>query len=202
MQTETERSNESPGDADLVTAILNGDADAEARLFLRYRRPAWIVVARVLGYRDDIEDVVHDAFLGVIQGIRAGRVRQPDSLSAFVLKAVKNTALNAIPDPPLLPLDPESCADHAWAPSGEQLLIEEEERIERMRLLQVVVRAISLLPADKRLRLAGRFIEGKRHAEIAREQGGTENSVKVDISRTLKKIRERLAGVPGLRQPR
>jgi RNA polymerase sigma-70 factor, ECF subfamily len=50
-------------DAELLTAIADGDLGALGTLYDRYARDVWRVVYRVLGGSGDVDDVVHATFL-------------------------------------------------------------------------------------------------------------------------------------------
>ena len=58
-------------DADLVERVLGGDAEAFAPLVRRYLQPANNVAYRLLGNRQDAEDLVQEAFLTALANLRS-----------------------------------------------------------------------------------------------------------------------------------
>jgi RNA polymerase sigma-70 factor (ECF subfamily) len=64
-------------DDELMTRIANGDREAFARLYRRYRREVYRFAAHVSGSATVADDVVQDVFVPVIQG--ASRYRSAGS---------------------------------------------------------------------------------------------------------------------------
>jgi RNA polymerase sigma-70 factor, ECF subfamily len=59
-----------PNEAAAISRVQAGDAEAFDLIVRRYMRPAYAVAFRVLGHREDAEDVVQEAFLAALAGIR------------------------------------------------------------------------------------------------------------------------------------
>jgi RNA polymerase sigma-70 factor (ECF subfamily) len=59
-----------PHEAAVITRVQGGDAEAFDLLVRRYMRTAYAVAFRVLGHREDAEDVVQEAFLAALANIR------------------------------------------------------------------------------------------------------------------------------------
>lgn len=62
---------ESPdaNETDAISRVQAGDAEAFDLIVRRYMRPAYAVAFRVLGHREDAEDVVQEAFLAALANI-------------------------------------------------------------------------------------------------------------------------------------
>ena len=58
-----------PCEAAAIVRVQEGDTAAFDLLVRRYMRPAFAVAYRVLGHREDAEDVVQEAFLAALAGI-------------------------------------------------------------------------------------------------------------------------------------
>ncbi|HET7468164.1 MAG TPA: sigma-70 family RNA polymerase sigma factor [Gemmatimonadales bacterium] len=56
-------------ETDAISRVQAGDADAFDLIVRRYMRPAYAVAFRVLGHREDAEDVVQEAFLAALANI-------------------------------------------------------------------------------------------------------------------------------------
>ncbi len=57
------------GEAAAIARVQEGDTAAFDVIVRRYMRPAFAVAYRVLGHREDAEDVVQEAFLAALAGI-------------------------------------------------------------------------------------------------------------------------------------
>ena len=82
-------------DARLADRIRSGDAGALGELYDRYASIAVATALRVVGGRDEAEDVVHDAFVAVwrkIDRFDAGR----GSLRGWLMTVVRNRAIDRV----------------------------------------------------------------------------------------------------------
>jgi RNA polymerase sigma-70 factor (ECF subfamily) len=74
----------------LVRRVEQGDREAEAELANRfYPRVRAMALARLHGAPAAM-DITQDTILGVLEALRAGRLREPDRLPAFVLSTARN----------------------------------------------------------------------------------------------------------------
>ncbi|MCZ7678402.1 MAG: sigma-70 family RNA polymerase sigma factor [Sandaracinaceae bacterium] len=150
-------------DADLVARVRAGDRWAEDALYRRYARPVAGLVARLLaGTREEVEDVVHDAFVSAFEKI--GRLRDASAFRAWLMQiAVTHVrrvlrrrrlkrALGLLPSTDELAL--ERIASREASP---------EVRAE----LAVVDGVLRRLPADLRIAWVLRHVEGERLEDVA-----------------------------------
>src|SRR5690606_25325197 len=82
-----------PDDAELVERVRAGDTAAYDLLVSRHMRRAFSVAYRLLGQREDAEDLVQDAFLAALEKIdtfQSGRAFSP-----WFYRIVVNRGLNA-----------------------------------------------------------------------------------------------------------
>lgn len=82
-----------PSDSDLAEQVRRGDAAAFDILVARHMRRAFSIAYRLLGHREDAEDLVQDAFLAALQRIdtfQSGR-----SFGPWLARIVVNRGLNA-----------------------------------------------------------------------------------------------------------
>jgi RNA polymerase sigma-70 factor, ECF subfamily len=82
-----------PADADLVAAACAGDPTAFEALVARHMRRAFAVAYRVLGQRQDAEDVVQDGFVAALAKIETFDRSRP--FAPWLLRIVANRAINA-----------------------------------------------------------------------------------------------------------
>jgi RNA polymerase sigma-70 factor (ECF subfamily) len=178
-------------DAELVSRWQAGDASAFEVLVRRHERPVFRLALRMLGNREEAEDVAQEALLSLHRHGR--RFRRESRFSTFVYRVAANAALNrrrtlgrsrarerALAErhsggyeTPSMPRDPDEAA------AGAQV----QERVQA---------ALQDLPSDLRLAIVLYDIEGLPYGEIARVLEVPEGTVKSRIHRARNAMRERL----------
>ena len=162
-------------DAGLVGAARRGDQGAFARLYDRYARVVHgLILARVP--RADVDDLVQDVFLAAWNRLDA--LRDPAAFGGWLATIARNRAMDfhrRDADHVELPADlPARDATHAQAEA---------------RAILVIIRS---LPEAYRETLVLRLVEGLTGPEIAGRTGLTAASVRVNLHRGMKLLRERL----------
>ena len=178
-------------DAEFVERWQAGDLSAFEALVRRHERRVFSLVFRMLGSREEAEDVAQEAFLALHR--HGHRFRREARFSTFVYRVAANAALNrrrslgrrrareealshrqdAGDDLPSAPRDPEDAAS-----GGE---------------IQARVQAALLgLPKDLRLAVVLYDIEGQSYGEIAEVLQIPEGTVKSRIHRARTALRDRL----------
>lgn len=151
-------------DAALVDASLAGDDAAFSTLVERHRDVAVRVASRIAG-ADEAEDVAQDAFLRAYT--RLDRYRGDGTFRAWLLQIVHNAALNETarkrPEPMAEP-EPAGARAAGLGDRAVRTPAQELEASERLRRLEQKLR---LLPADHRLVLVLRDVEGLSYGEVA-----------------------------------
>jgi RNA polymerase sigma-70 factor, ECF subfamily len=156
-----------------IRAAAAGDQDACARLYAGHVR---MVHAILLGRvpRRDVDDLVQDVFVAAFT--RIGELRDPAAFGGWLAAIARNRAtdyLRHARDQMPLPDD---------LPGGDPI------EAETLAVLDVVRR----LPEAYRETLLMRLVEGMSGAEIAERSGLTPASVRVNLHRGMKMLRERL----------
>jgi RNA polymerase sigma-70 factor, ECF subfamily len=165
-----------PTVAELVAASKAGRRDAFATLYQRYHRMVHAVVLATAGARD-AEDLVQDVFVVALREIASldDGARFGGWLSTIARRRAidhhrrKREATNTDVDD----------LGRAPAPTSEAL---------------EALRAIRALPEAYRETLMMRLVEGLTGPEIAELTGMTAESVRVNLCRGMKLLRERLGG--------
>lgn len=192
----------SPEDARLVEGLRAGDEAAFAALMRMYGAAMLRVAQMYVSSRAVAEEVVQDAWIGVLRGI--GRFEGRSSLKTWLFRIVANTAktrgvrearslpfssLGAGDDEPSV--DPErflasghwAAPPQAWAPEGR--LLDEEA-------LGVVERAIDRLPPAQRAVIVMRDVQGLTSEEVRNALDLTETNGRVLLHRARAKVRSAL----------
>ena len=197
----------SPEDALLVEGLRAGDEAAFAAVMRMYGRGMLRVAEMYVSSRAVAEDVVQEAWVGVLRGI--GRFEGRSSLKTWIYRIVANTAKTrgvresrSVPFSSLGDDGGEGTVDadrfigsgerfsghwaappQAWAPEG-RLLAEET--------LEVVERAIDELPPAQRAVITMRDIQGFTSEEICNALDLTETNQRVLLHRARAKVRKAL----------
>ena len=87
------RAGVSPDDAELVERVLAGNAGAFDELVRRYLRRAFAVSIRILGNREDAEDMTQESFLAALEKLHTFDTSRP--FGPWLFRIVANRSLNA-----------------------------------------------------------------------------------------------------------
>jgi len=78
----------------LASRIQQGDGGAEEELATRFHGRVRALAASWLDGSDVAQDIAQETILAVIQALRAGKLREPEKLPAFVLSTARNLVNN------------------------------------------------------------------------------------------------------------
>ena len=160
-------------DAATIRAVAGGDQEAFSRLYASYVR---MVHAILLGRvpRRDVDDLVQEVFLTAYT--RIGELRDAAAFGGGLAAIARNRATDYLRQ------------------AREQVELPEElpggDPIEAETL--VVLDAVRKLPEAYRETLLMRLVEGMSGSEIAERTGLTPASVRVNLHRGMKLLREKL----------
>jgi len=164
---------EPTSDASLVAAARTGDRAAFGQLYERYGRMVHgILLARVPRY--DVADLVQDVFVLALRQL--GTLRDEGAFGGWLATIARNRAADHL----------RRSVDETSIP--EELPGEDPTRNEG----RWVLRAIRSLPEAYRETLILRLVEGMTGPEIAARTGLTPGSVRVNLHRGMKQLREKL----------
>jgi RNA polymerase sigma-70 factor (ECF subfamily) len=174
------------GEADLVTACLNGQNGAFDVIVERHRRAVYQLCYRFVGNHEDASDLSQDVFLRAYRGLRnfGGR----SSLATWLHRIAVNVCLNRVgaKKPQSEPIDARQHVDTRSESPSERLMT--AERAARVRA------AIAQLPRKQRAALILRMYHEMSHREIADVIGGSVGAVKANVFHALQNLKKRLAG--------
>lgn len=162
---------------DLLARSQRGDAAAFEEIYRRFVRVVHGIVVSRAGHTE-AEDVTQEVFISVHRGL--GAVREAQALPGWICSIARNAATDHLRRrarvPPRDPLEdvpaPTVCAE-----SGAR------ER---------VMKQVDGLPEAYRETLVLRLVEGLTGPEIAERTGLTHGSVRVNLTRGMALLRERL----------
>ncbi|MDI3287657.1 sigma-70 family RNA polymerase sigma factor [Polyangium sp. 15x6] len=176
-------------DARAMRRICDGDDDAIAEIYDRHASVAYGLALKIVRDALEAEDVVHDAFVAIVE--RADQYRaERGTVVAWLVTTVRNLAL-----------------DRARRRTRRAQITDEELRHEPIEpvidpesssvldLERSAVRAALVgLPAAQRATLETAFFEGLSYPEIAERDGVPLGTVKSRAARALSALRVALEG--------
>ncbi len=167
--------DESTDDEDLIRAAATGDRSAFGELYVRYGRMVHgILLARVPPAV--AEDLVQDVFLSAMKQL--GRLRTAAAFRGWLGAIARNRAMDYF----------RGAREREAAPLDERNTAGRGASAESFAALD----AIRNLPEAYRETMLMRLVEGMTGLEIARQTGLTPDSVRVNLCRGMKLLREAL----------
>lgn len=176
------RSGVGPTDAALVLAARTGEQWAQEALYRRYTRMANAMAFRLMGSEPDADDLVQDAFAYALSSLE--RLDKPQSFGSWLGSILVRTAHKRIRRERLRrrlglsqkePIDPDALVSRSAAPDVAA----------EARTLYALVES---LPADERIALVLRRVEGMTLPEIAKRSGRSLATVKRKLARAERKL--------------
>ena len=182
-QVVTGESNE-PAEAEIIHAVQSGDTAAFDTLVARHMRRAYAVAYRLLGQRQDAEDVVQDGFIAALMNIDSFDRGRP--FAPWLLRIVANRAMNLRRSRSLRETEPIP----ADAPSAGASPFDATERSQLRDELQ---RALAALPEPQRWVVELFEIDGFTGPEIAAMLEMAEGTVRWHLHQARQTLRGVLA---------
>lgn len=175
MLVQTEVSEED----DLILSATNGDRGAFGELYVRYARMVHgILLARVPA--GDAEDLVQDVFMSAMRQLRG--LRTAAAFRGWLAAIARNRAIDYFRSARHSePLDGMVERKHSAGAGTEDAFL--------------VLDLIRKLPEAYQETLIFRLVEGMTGPEIAQKTGLTPESVRVNLCRGMKMLREMLGGM-------
>ncbi len=168
-------------DAELVSAVRQGEVEAFALLVERYQDRVVAAAYHLVGDRDAADDLAQDTFVAAFKQIH--RLRDPSRIGAWLHGIAQRL-----------------CYKHLRRVSRTADL--EEEKVEalvappdRIDEPGELCQLLNELPEQYRQVLAARYLEDLEYEEIAAILGTTVNNVRVRCHRAKNRLRELLEGL-------
>lgn len=182
-----------PAEENLALSVHRCDGGAFERLIDRFEQPLFNYAHGILQNTFDAQEVVQDAMMRAHRAL----TRQYDrtrvealALRPWLFRTVRNLCLNKRRSKGRALEQPlENFDDGRMGPFVRASAATELEKRQEVELLR---RAIALLPVEARELIVLRFIEEMPYAEIARTVGTSEASLRGKVFRSLKLLREAL----------
>lgn len=161
-------------EAVLVRAAQGGDRSAFGALYQQYARMVHGILLAHVSYTD-AEDLVQDVFIRAIEQL--GSLRNPRAFGSWLAAIARRAAID-------LHRKRKPVGGAEELPGGVRT---DDESF-------LILRALETLPKAYRETLILRLVEGMTGPEIAKRTGLTPESVRVNLCRGMKQLRQALGG--------
>jgi RNA polymerase sigma-70 factor, ECF subfamily len=171
-------------DEDLMPLVEAADAEAFAALYDRHGRAAYSLAYRIMGDKQEAEDVVQDAFIRVWRsagGYRVGR----GSVRTWILSIVHNRGIDQIRSRAHLRRKQDEIEASAPTSEPSEAFAETWKNSQREQVRE----ALNTLPQEQLQILELAYFSGYTHVEIAEQLDLPLGTVKGRMRLGLQKIR-------------
>ncbi|MDH4070513.1 MAG: sigma-70 family RNA polymerase sigma factor [Ignavibacteria bacterium] len=177
----------SDDDYQLVARVLSGDARAYARLVDRHKDRAFSLAVRLVGGREEAEELVQDAFVNAYR--KLDTFRGDARFGTWLHRIVYNLCMTRVKRrrPPPVSLDDDDRVLQIRS-NGHDL----HETVEAGETMRLIEREISQLSDKLKTPLLLFYLEQMKYEEIARFMEIPVGSVKTYLFRGRTILRERL----------
>lgn len=171
-------------DAVLVARVRSGEIEAYDTLVRRHLRGAYTVARRLLGNREDAEDLVQDAFIHALD--RLDRYDAARPFAPWFYRVLTNRALNARKS---IRIRTTAELDDEVVAGGDS----PARSAERAELRAALVVAVAALPERQQTIVQLAEIDGWSSGEIAAALGMADGTVRWHLHEARKALRTALA---------
>jgi RNA polymerase sigma-70 factor (ECF subfamily) len=174
-------------DGALVQAVLRGEVEAYGELVERYQGEYTRFAVRMLGTREDAEEVLQSAFLRAYRALP--RCREPERFGAWLWHIVAN-----------------ECRTRATRRGRRERRFVRDETLLAAAVapavsdgdaLEVIERALEALPPDMREAFVLKHVEERSYEEMAEITGAGVSALKMRVKRACARLRELLEDFDG-----
>ncbi len=185
-------------DAELVAAALGGSQEAFRELVLRFERPVYTLILRMVHDASTAEDLAQEVFVKAYRRLAAYDPAR--KLSSWLFKVAHNTAIDHLRRASLetVPLTGGGAAGEDDA--GELLAVLADSSAEspaaaaeRRQMARALERAIASLRPEYREAVVLRYVEGQSYEEIGEVLDLPLGTVKTNLHRARKAMAAAMA---------
>lgn len=176
-------------EASLIERSQRGDLDAFNALVVAYQGRVYSVCLRMLGSPQPAEDATQETFIAAFRAV--SRFRR-GSLRAWLFRIAANVCYDELRRRRSRPQVPLEAPASDQRPAAEPASPDEplEERAVRQELARCLEGGLASLPADQRLAVILRDVQGLAYEEVAEATGASLGTVKSRISRGRAALRD------------
>ena len=176
-------------DHELVAAALDGSQEAYRRLVVRFERPLYSLIARIMGDRLAAKDLAQETLVKAFRHL--GSYDRTRKFSSWLFKIAHNTALDHLRRRELetVPLEtPDADGSDLVAVLTDSSERTPEAVAQRSDLAQALARAVARLRPEYREVVLLRFAEGQAYQDIAEITSLPLGTVKTQLHQARKEL--------------
>ena len=182
-------------DAEVIAAVLQGDADRYAELVIRYQQAAWKLAYSVVGNLDDAKELSQNSFVKAYRHLR--RFRKQARFSTWLYRIVVNECKDFFKRkarrPRMVSLGSDEDPDEAIVfevadPGGDP-----SDQLASHELARCLQQAIGALADQQRTAFMLHHLNGLPIDEVAGVMGCRVGTVKSHLFRACERLRAQLA---------
>lgn len=176
---------ENLSDTYYIKRILDGDTSCFACLLDKYSHPLFNLIYRIVGNREDAEELTEDVFMKAFQRLESFEGR--GNFSNWLYKIAYNMSISAVRKAKVefLAID-----DFQLTNVSSDILDDSDDTAAQHLQLELLEKALDRLPAEERALVLLFYKEEKSIEEIASISGLSVANVKVKLHRIRKKLNE------------
>jgi len=171
-----------PNDEELMRNVRDGDLAAFEQIVLRHQAEAWRAAYRFTGDTAEAEDLAQEAFLRILDA--AGRYEPTATFRTYFYRVLTHLCIDYRRKKRPIPSD-----SVLLRADGQASPVELAEKRDRQRRIQA---ALDALPADYRMAVVLRYIEGLNATEMAEAMGKSIKAVERLLARAREALQPRL----------
>lgn len=168
---------------ELLKRCGSGEEQAQYQLYNMYSKGMFNVALRILGQREDAEDVVQEAFIKMFDKLET--LKEPKAFTGWFKRIVVNNSINYV----------KKRNKIYFEEAGEQIkdVVEPvDTKPKESYTVHGVKQALAQLPQGYRIVVSLYLFDGFSHKQIAESLGITESTSKSQYHRGRKKLQELL----------
>lgn len=177
----------------IIRRILAGDREAFARLVQAHQAGLFAKVYRWVGSREQAEEIAQETFLRAYRDLK--NFRGDAKFSTWLFQIAVNRCRDFWRSRKRRPQESAAAEEAEGLADPEEL---PDVRLERLRKIDTLRRALETLPATYRDTVALRFLGDLSCQEIADATGLGMSNVKMRLMRGIEKLKKKLQEEPGI----
>jgi RNA polymerase sigma-70 factor (ECF subfamily) len=186
-------------DAELVASAIKGSQEAFRELVIRFERPVYSLIARMVQDPATAEDLAQETFVKAYRSLRSYDASR--KLSSWLFKIAHNTTIDHLRRnvPNTVPLeaspDQEEGRGGLAAVLADGSVEDPSAAAERRDMARSLERAIARLRPEYREAVVLFYIEGASYQEICETTGLPLGTVKTNLHRARKELAEEMTAM-------
>jgi RNA polymerase sigma-70 factor (ECF subfamily) len=174
-------------DSRLVELCLQGDRSAYASIVEKYRKQIYSIVYSMTRNHADADDLSQDTFIRAYENLH--RFKLGTNFRSWLFRIASNLCIDHLRHKKRFPED--NLDDQAELPSDRKN--NPHNNLEASELMDNITAAVNTLPANQRIVVVLREMQGMGLKEIAKMLNCSESTIRWRLHYARKKLREKLS---------